>query len=561
MNRAQRRSQEKGHPRGPAQAEIQSWLAQGSAHHKAGRLAQAEPFYQQILALDPHHAEALHLLGLLAYQVGKLEQAVELLTHAIQNDSSQAPYRFNLGIVLQTQGKLDEAASAYEKAIRLFPAYAEAWSNLGNIRLEQGRPAEAVSSYRKAVEANPAYVEAHNTLGVALKEQGQLDEAAACYRRALGLKPNHLEAQCNLGIALMEQGRLDDAIVAYRQTLDLSPGYAKAQTNLGFACLWQGRLDEALRWFRAAADARQNLGKPVTPAAVHRSRIKHEIEQLDRLIERGLIPLASAACLNGWKRLQQRAGELPAGSLFVPVGQDEAADIAPSFNRILHYADCPALPGGVLNPALDVAAIEARYAATKPGVTYVDGLLSREALESLRRFCLDSTIWKKEYANGYVGAFIGEGFSCPLFLQLSEELRLRFPGIFKGHRLMQAWSFKCDSESKALNLHADAAAVNVNFWITPAEAQLDHEQGGLIVWDKEAPKEWHFRAFNSSAHEPKVREFLRSSGAKAVTVPYRQNRAINFNSDLFHESATMMFKDDYESRRINITLLYGRRGA
>jgi len=37
--------------------------------------------------------------------------------------------------------------------------------------------------------------------------------------------------------------------------------------------------------------------------------------------------------------------------------------------------------------------------------------------------------------------------------------------------------------------------------------------------------------------------------------------AIVFNSDLFHESQPFRFKDDYESRRINVTLLYGRRGA
>ncbi len=561
MNRADRRRQEKTHKRSPAEAEIQPLLREGSAHHKAGRLAQAEPFYRQILSLDPNHAEALHLLGLLAYQVGKLDQAVTLLTQAIQSDASQAPYRFNLGVVLQKQGKLDEAAAAYEKAVKLFPAHAEALSNLGNVRLEQGKPEEAVLAYRKALEANPSYVEAHNNLGVALKEQGKLDEAASCYRRALELKPTHLEALCNLGIVLMEQGKLEEAIAAYQKVLGLSPDHVKAQTNLGFACLWQGQLDEALRWFRRAADVKQNHGKPVAPATVHRSRIKHEVEQLERLLALGLIPVASVSCANGWKRLQQLARELPAGQLSVPVPKDALTEIGPSFNRILYYADCPALPGGTLNPALDVTAIEARYEATQPGITYVDDLLTKEALESLRRFCQDSTIWKKEYANGYVGAFIGEGFSCPLFLQLSEELRLRFPGIFKQHRLMQAWSFKCDSEMKALNLHADAAAVNVNFWITPDQANLDQEHGGLIVWDKEAPKEWHFKAYNSSAHEPQVREFLRSSGAKAVTVPYRQNRALIFNSDLFHESDTIRFKDDYESRRINITLLYGRRQA
>lgn len=243
----------------------------------------------------------------------------------------------------------------------------------------------------------------------------------------------------------------------------------------------------------------------------------------------------------------------------MPVSPEEFQTIAPSFNRILHYAESSKPASSAVNPGLDVLAIEARYHATRPEVMYLDGLLTEEALASLRRFCLESTIWKRDYENGYLGAFLGDGFSCPLLLQISEELRLKFPGIFQHHLLTQAWAFKYDSERTGLNIHADAAAVNVNFWITPDEANLDPEHGGLVVWDKEAPREWNFKAYNNTANEPKVRELLANSGAKAVTIPYRANRAVIFNSDLFHETDRFHFKDDYESRRLNITLLYGRR--
>ena len=81
----------------------------------------------------------------------------------------------------------------------------------------------------------------------------------------------------------------------------------------------------------------------------------------------------------------------------------------------------------------------------------------------------------------------------------------------------------------------------------------------MIVWDKEAPREWDFKAYNSTVFQPKIREFLKQNDASPVKVPYRANRALVFNSDLFHESDTCAFRDDYESRRINITFLYGRR--
>jgi hypothetical protein len=44
-----------------------------------------------------------------------------------------------------------------------------------------------------------------------------------------------------------------------------------------------------------------------------------------------------------------------------------------------------------------------------------------------------------------------------------------------------------------------------------------------------------------------------------VRVPYRANRAVIFDSDLFHASDRPHFREGYLNRRINITLLYGLR--
>ena len=101
--------------------------------------------------------------------------------------------------------------------------------------------------------------------------------------------------------------------------------------------------------------------------------------------------------------------------------------------------------------------------------------------------------------------------------------------------------------------------MNVNFWITPDEANLNPEKGGLVVYDKEAPQERSFAAYNSEENTSKILEWLNQSGAQAIRIPYRANRAVVFNSDLFHETDDIAFKDDFRSRRINITLLYGHR--
>ena len=42
-----------------------------------------------------------------------------------------------------------------------------------------------------------------------------------------------------------------------------------------------------------------------------------------------------------------------------------------------------------------------------------------------------------------------------------------------------------------------------------------------------------------------------------VTVPYKRNRMVMFNSDLLHESDIGVFKDGFTNRRINLTFLFG----
>ena len=561
MNRADRRRQDKLQSREPHRPalSLKPLFDEAVGHHRAGRLDDAQRLYHQILASDPNHADSLHLLGLIAYRMGQLHEAADLLAHATRENPNQSTYWFNLGVVLQKQGQGTDALSAYERALTLQPHYAEARSNVGNVLMEMGRFQEAVAAYKHALRSKPDYAEAYNNLGVALKELGKLDEAQAAYEQALRLAPNHLEAHCNLGSVLMDQGKLDLAIVSFERALRLNPEYQKALYHLAFALMRRQGFEEALNCFRRSADLKQNHGRLSAVSSISTSRLKHDAEQVHYLLERGLMTADLSAYVDALLRLYNRAVEAPEQTARLALSQEELRAIAPSFTRILHYAETPALPSAAVNPSLDVPAIEARYHAGRPEVMYVDDLLTQEALMSLRRFCVESTIWKRDYENGYLGAFLGDGFSCPLLLQIAEELRLKFPGIFAHHLLTQAWAFKYDSERTGLNIHADAAAVNVNFWITPDEANLDPAHGGLVVWNKEAPREWNFKDYNNTKNEPKVREFLTHSDAKAVTIPYRANRAVIFNSDLFHETDRFQFKDAYESRRLNITLLYGRR--
>jgi tetratricopeptide (TPR) repeat protein len=562
MNREERRRDEKLHGKSAGGAAAASAsLREAQLHHQAGRLDDAERGYRQLLERMPVPPDALHGLGLLLYRRGNLRDALARLAQARAADARNPVYCFNHGVVLQRAGLLPDAVEAYGQAIQLNPRYIEPRTNLGNVYKELGRLAEAQATYEQVLTLNPDHVEGHNNLGVVLKEQGRLDDAADAYRKAIALKPTHAEAHNNLGLVLLEQGRVDEGIRCFELALQAHPGYGTALYNLGIAWIWRENIPNALRCFAETANAKHAHGRPVTDPAVFRSRVKHDAEQVGSLLEGGLLGEEWRSYHEALVRLRVRLEPAP-GTVSpnrVALTPADLQPIAPSFNRLLYSAPCERIAEGALAPDLDHAAIESRYLATQPEVTYIDGLLSEEALRRLREFCWTSTIWKKDYENGYIGAFLGDGFASPLLLQIAEELRQRLPRIFGTHRLTQAWAFKHDSARRGLNIHADAAAVNVNFWITPDEANLNPESGGLVVWDKEAPREWDFKTYNSDKARGSIYEWLTSQGAKEIKIPYRANRAVLFNSDLFHETDDIAFKEGLTNRRINITLLYGHR--
>jgi len=133
---------------------------QALAHHRAGQFAEAERLYRQALDLNPTNTDAIHLLGMLAFQSGDLVRAAASIRQAIALHPAAASYHSNLGNVLQAQGDLDQAAASYRQALILKPDLAETHLNLGNVLREQGDVDRALAEYRLALQCNPDLPEA-----------------------------------------------------------------------------------------------------------------------------------------------------------------------------------------------------------------------------------------------------------------------------------------------------------------------------------------------------------------------------------------------------------------
>jgi protein O-GlcNAc transferase len=224
---------------------IQALFAAAMRHHQAGRLVDAERLYDEILGRDPHHADALHLLGVLAHQTGHQDTAVTFIGRAIAQNARVPAFHNNLGNALKAQGRLDKADASYQRALSLNPDYFEAHYNRGLVRQAQGRLEEAIACYREVLAYKPNHAEALNNLGNALQAQGKLDEALAAYGQALRHKPAFADAHNNLGNVLRAQGHAQAAIASYGEALAHQPTHAEALHNLGILHLQEGRLEEA----------------------------------------------------------------------------------------------------------------------------------------------------------------------------------------------------------------------------------------------------------------------------------------------------------------------------
>ena len=81
---------------------------------QVGQLQAAEQCGRQALALDAHHADSLHLMGLLSLLAKQHAIAIEWFAEAIRQNPGVADYFFNLASALRQQGRVDEAISLLE---------------------------------------------------------------------------------------------------------------------------------------------------------------------------------------------------------------------------------------------------------------------------------------------------------------------------------------------------------------------------------------------------------------------------------------------------------------
>ena len=216
--------------------------------YAAGDRPAAIALANRLLARDPAHPEALHVLGACAYDSGDPATAAALLSRA----PARADVLSDLGVMQRAQGNLEAAEQTLRRALALDPDLLPAMGNLGNALLDQGRAAEAEAVLSRAVERAPDQAWLRRSLALAVLARQDAAGAEPQLRQALALAPDDPEANETLAALLSQSGRPVEAEHYHRAALPRLKDKHRCLSNLAVALQMQARHAETEQCYREA---------------------------------------------------------------------------------------------------------------------------------------------------------------------------------------------------------------------------------------------------------------------------------------------------------------------
>jgi tetratricopeptide (TPR) repeat protein len=164
-------------------------LARGNRSIAQGAYAEAVPFFEELLTLNPRLVEVLNNLGAAHFKLGRHREAEKLFRQAIAMRPEYAEAHGNLGVVLRWKGHIPESEDWLRRALKLKPNLTDARYNLGFTLILRGRLRDAKAHFKKVLRAEPRHSEALFGMGQAAGIEGRFEEADAMYKRALEINP------------------------------------------------------------------------------------------------------------------------------------------------------------------------------------------------------------------------------------------------------------------------------------------------------------------------------------------------------------------------------------
>lgn len=124
----------------------------GAVYERAGRDADAERVFRELLGRNPGHAPALNSLGYMLVERGRsLQEAVELIGRALDRDPGNPAYLDSLGWAYFKLNRLDLAEPPLRQAAAALARSSVVQDHLGDLLHRLGRVDEAIAAWRRAL--------------------------------------------------------------------------------------------------------------------------------------------------------------------------------------------------------------------------------------------------------------------------------------------------------------------------------------------------------------------------------------------------------------------------
>lgn len=320
------------------QVTVEQALEAALQHHRAGRLAEAENIYRQILAFAPDNFVAMQLLGAIAAQVGRLDAAIEFTERAIALKPDAPEYHMNLGEIYRRAGQPARGLVHARRAAELRPDLPDIYLNLGMIYRDLDQQEEAKQAFRKAIAAQPHNIDLQLNLGNAHWALHEHEQALALFRRAVAAQPNNVGAHWSVARVLLQLGQFREGWEEFEwrlqhPTMRLNRGFAQPQwdgsdpTDKTILLYAEGGLGDALQFVRLAPIVAKRGARVVLECQAALVPLFQGMEGVEQIVARGdaLPPFDWQIPLQGLPRiLDLTLDNIPSQVPYIRVPEDRA---------------------------------------------------------------------------------------------------------------------------------------------------------------------------------------------------------------------------------------------
>lgn len=263
--------------------------AAGIAEHQRARYAEAIPYFERAVQLDPAFALAYVKIAVTSGNIGRSNDRDRYAAQALELVGRLTPrerYYIEGFFYSNSVESIGRAIAAYQRAVELYPDHSSSRTNLAQalVRVEQFE--QAIRHYEVLRERGFDFPGAVGTQAPAYVTLGKPDQAVSVITDFVRRFSNLEMAHWYLGAVNLSIGRTDSAEAAYQKALELQPDFPRALAGLAQTAMLEDDWERARRFsLRRLAMPAQNVkvigAMQMAYVSLYQGQTREAIEHLE----------------------------------------------------------------------------------------------------------------------------------------------------------------------------------------------------------------------------------------------------------------------------------------